>query len=560
MKNELKTRAWSALSPLVPRLLTQLERDPDSPNHGSFDRDFWHYKIRDFSSVILQQGALSLDALHGVALPGNSLHGHPSAMDWAEAAVAFLLRRQLPSGGFEEYYPFESGFPPAAFGLYAAGLVWQRRGFPALPEEQALATQKGADWLLNNPEKRALNQECAGLAALALLSRVPGVSVDAQKFEARLAAFFSAQSEEGWFSEYGGPDLGYLCVTVDCLWDYYELTGDERAMKAMERAVDYIGAMLGPGGRTPVMVNSRNTDYLVPYGLTRLGEKNAKASACVRAMLSRISEPDHFIHATDDRYLCHYIGQSFFRALAHFDALCPPEALPCETDGEFLFPESGQYVLHREGRSLYFAGKKGGVATLLGPQGVVDADWGWRVRLGSGLRAKPGVTHWQPDEPAQGWEMALLKEGDTVVSATGRMYAQGFAASTPFRHVVLRVLSKLFGNKLIPFLKNKLIFRASSLPVGFTRELRISGNGMTLTDSFTCLPDGAIPEPAPQSSLRHVASAARMSPEELLPAPCFELDGPACAPAGAQGGTTARRPFGMETCPRPSAAKDTEEA
>ena len=29
------------------RIFTALDRDPNSPTFGCFDRDFWHYKIRD---------------------------------------------------------------------------------------------------------------------------------------------------------------------------------------------------------------------------------------------------------------------------------------------------------------------------------------------------------------------------------------------------------------------------------------------------------------------------------------------------------------------------------
>ena len=45
---------------LLPRILTQVCRDKFSPLYGSFDRNWWHYKIRDFSSIILQQGGYSL--------------------------------------------------------------------------------------------------------------------------------------------------------------------------------------------------------------------------------------------------------------------------------------------------------------------------------------------------------------------------------------------------------------------------------------------------------------------------------------------------------------------
>ena len=45
---------------ILPRILTQVCRNKYSKNFGSFDRNWWHYKIRDFSSIILQQGAYTL--------------------------------------------------------------------------------------------------------------------------------------------------------------------------------------------------------------------------------------------------------------------------------------------------------------------------------------------------------------------------------------------------------------------------------------------------------------------------------------------------------------------
>jgi hypothetical protein len=47
----------------LPRLLTQLCRDPGHPAYGCFDRHHWHYKMRDFPSAVLVQGALVLDEL-----------------------------------------------------------------------------------------------------------------------------------------------------------------------------------------------------------------------------------------------------------------------------------------------------------------------------------------------------------------------------------------------------------------------------------------------------------------------------------------------------------------
>ena len=47
----------------IPRMLTQLCRDQEHPLYGSFDRDHWHYKIRDFSSMVLHQGVILIDLL-----------------------------------------------------------------------------------------------------------------------------------------------------------------------------------------------------------------------------------------------------------------------------------------------------------------------------------------------------------------------------------------------------------------------------------------------------------------------------------------------------------------
>jgi len=50
----------------VPKLCTQIDRDEDSHTFGSCDRNFWHLKIRDFSSAILQQAGLTIDLLYNL--------------------------------------------------------------------------------------------------------------------------------------------------------------------------------------------------------------------------------------------------------------------------------------------------------------------------------------------------------------------------------------------------------------------------------------------------------------------------------------------------------------
>ena len=80
---------------------------------------------------------------------------------------------------------------------------------------------------------------------------------------------FLSQNIEGWFNEYDGADTGYLSVSCDALFDYFEIENDERALKAITKATDYIFHILAVDGSIPAMINSRNTDYILPYALSR---------------------------------------------------------------------------------------------------------------------------------------------------------------------------------------------------------------------------------------------------------------------------------------------------
>jgi len=142
----------------IPRILSQLDRDADSPTFGSFDRNYWHYKIRDFSSMILQQGMLILQAIKNYDNPDNPWFENRNVDLWQEGAVKFWCKEQLKNGSFNEYYPFEAGYPPTAFSLYAIGLIM--REYEKEPCDQLKThIQKAVKWLLDHPEKEALNQE-----------------------------------------------------------------------------------------------------------------------------------------------------------------------------------------------------------------------------------------------------------------------------------------------------------------------------------------------------------------------------------------------------------------
>lgn len=492
----------------LPRIFTHACRDPGSLAYGCFDRSFWHYKVADFPSIILQQGAYAL----WVAGEAGLLPRSPALLELVKAGCAFWNLRAGRRGAFEEYYPFEQGYPPLAFStlavmkIVASGAVGH--------DVVASGARVAARQLLSRFERQAANQQVAGLAALAWLRRTFPSLVDGDAVRTLKARTLALQDEEGWFEEYDGPDLGYLSVALDCLWDLHDAEGgDPDYVASAERALRYMAPLVSTAhGRSIGMHNARNTDYILPYGLARFvaegGAAAGPAASLLAALYAKV-DAGHFLHAVDDRYLCHYTGHSLIRAIAVLGraggapagvaALAPPP--------EALFLRSGHYVRTWVGAgagSAIVSLRKGGIATVFADGGRWAADFGWVVLAGG----EQHVTHWW----SKRW--AWRREGDTF-HVSGPLFPHRERLGAPWKHAVLRVLSFLFGRRLIDGLKRRLIFQARASPFSLERRLSVEADGLRIEDRITRLPPDARVLEAPRSSKRHVASADSFHPEDI---------------------------------------------
>ena len=105
--------------PCVDRLLGLLDRNPKSSTYGCFDRNFWHYKIVDFSNGRQQEAALTLALLYTTEHPQNPYYNQEKIKQWSLAAMQFLTTIQNADGSFNEYYPHEHAFVTTAFASFA---------------------------------------------------------------------------------------------------------------------------------------------------------------------------------------------------------------------------------------------------------------------------------------------------------------------------------------------------------------------------------------------------------------------------------------------------------
>ena len=478
----------------LPRILSQINRDENVPDYGCCDRNHHHYKIRDFSSIIIQQAGYA--AWCASLLPENA-HLADGLRRTARAACLYWNKRALKFRAFEEYYPWEEGYPPVAFSTLAVAKL----ALAGVVEPEAIRSglEIAARQLLKRFEAEAANQQVAGTSALCQVRKLFPELVPADQLERVIAKTLNCQHPEGWYMEYGGQDLGYLSVTLDCLWDAFDVTGDSRFRESAAKALRYMGIFLSVSPRGIGMHNARNTDYVVPYGIARFlneAEYAPLAARILNGLLQNIESPGHYFRAVDDRYWCHYIGHSLYRAIPLLGKL---ETVQAETvSPENCFLEGTGHFLRGKAEPFraFVSGKKGGILTLFDANGRSISDFGWVIPDGKRL----WVNHWWSDQ----WKPE--QQGARIV-VTGPLSAHKYAKNTPFRHFVLRCLSLFFGHQIIALLKEKLIFKKSGKsPYGFKREVEFAADQVIVRDEFQ-LPPGTQPKPARRASQRHVASA-----------------------------------------------------
>jgi hypothetical protein len=492
------------LNQVYPRILTQVNRDPHSTTYGCFDRNWWHYKIRDYPSIILQQGGYFLMEL---AQMETYKEHRESFLKLAKGTLDFWVERSLKKGAYEEYYPWEDGYPPLAFSTLAMAKIADQLNINSTELDRALKI--AARKLQSRFESQAANQQIAGLAALSVIQKIRPAMVSPEKFEELSQKTLSLQDTEGWYMEYDGPDLGYLSVSLDCLWDLYDYTQDSRFLESAEKAAQFICDTVlfnqGPIG----MNNARNTDYIVPYGLVRfVGYPNKTLSKSLNQLITllydSIEEPTHFFKAVDDRYWCHYIGHSVARAAQLLDSSKPIETEKHSSSSR-TFPHAGYWMQQYKNHTLMVSAKKGGILTLK-KDDFRYFDFGWLIHD----QKKQYVTHW--------WDSSSkveYREKEILISCP--LVSHSDNNSNPFKHLALRVLSFTLGHHIINFLKNQLIFKNKKSVYTFQRSILLNEkeSELQIADSILHLKGDEKIEKALRFSKRHVASADSFHTEDL---------------------------------------------
>ncbi len=492
----------------MPIILTAIDRDKDSKTYGSCDRNYWHLKIRDFSSAILQQSCLTLAIAYKYNYLNNSYYNNENIREWSIAALRYMGKIQLKDGSFNEYYPNEHGFPPTAFNLFAGCKTYK---ILELNDSEILyILKKSIDWICNHDEKRAFNQEIAALAGLALYREITKDNSLDDAINHKVELLLSVYCEEGWFPEQGGADIGYSSVALDMLVEYYELTKDERVIKPLHGMVKFLSHFVHPDGTIGGEYGSRNTIYFMPNGLegyiyNGLDEENI-AAKMIEKIYSNDKEHDDFMLAVDERYLAHYVMHSYLRALVKYNNRAVGEGhLPYEKEGEKWFENAGLLTIKNGNYYTIIAPSKGGILKIYNAEQETFWDCGYRIPIEPG---KTAATNWLDNR-------YVVKKDDGKVEVSGDFNLVKQKVQNPVYHLGLRVLSKFLGDKVNKIIKKLTIFQKNEFTCRFKRLIKYSEEGLTIEDWIEGLNNRELHE-ASNISLRLVASGKFYSSSDIL--------------------------------------------
>ena len=300
----------------TPRLLGLLNRNISSSNYGCFDREYWHYNTVDFANARKQEAVLTLTLLYLIEHDKNRYYQSKEILGYIMAALIYWTKIQNKNGSFSEWYPSENSFVATSFSSYAISesLLLIKDVIREEDYKRIIKSlKKAGDWLISRDEVRVMNQQTGAAAALLNIYLLTNDTRFLDASKEKISLLIRRQSPEGWFLEYGGPDIGYLSLAIDYLCKYYSKTNDGQVKEIIDRALSFIKYFIQPDLVAGGEYTSRNTEYLIPHGF----EISSKISenACLIASVVRKSllKTDSFPSLFDDRYLT-YVGYTWLQA------------------------------------------------------------------------------------------------------------------------------------------------------------------------------------------------------------------------------------------------------
>ena len=469
----------------APRLLGLLDKNPASGTYGCFDRQYWHYNTSDFPCARCQEAVLTLALLYGIKNELNPYYKNELILDYVNAGLRFWTEMQENNGSFNEWYPRENSFVATAFSSYAVSEALLQLEEKVEGRDEVIdALRRAGNWLLDKKEGTVLNQESGAAIALYNIYLLTDEPKYRKSSGDRIESIIGNQDEDGWFSEYGGADIGYLSLMIDYLAKYYNKTKSDDVLHTIKNSIEFISHFVHPNLTFGGEYGSRNTEYLIPHGF-ELMSKRISLAAAISGEIRRAIEKGTTISPSslDDRYLS-YIAYTYLQAYMDSADIKNTVKLPHSKEFKKNFPNAGLWLYSDSNLYLIVNYKKGGAFKAFFRHGGNLYDSGILVKTkkerltSSWLIDDGGVEIFDNGIHASGM---LMKVSDNILSPLKSMGLRGFQL-TLGRSARIGLFVK---NRL----RGKLITKAKATDFRFSRDIHIREQGLEIHDSVEG-PDG----------------------------------------------------------------------
>ncbi len=492
MRGELRGVYAEKAITQIPRLLSNLDRNPFSPTYGCFHRDYWLYKTSDFPDAVRQFAVHALALVYRHDFPGNIYKGRRRVRDWTIAALDFWARIQHRDGSFDEFYPYERGWVgPTAFTTYAsieAFRLLEDEVPDAVADRVREAVRRAAMFISagEHEEDHLANHHAMACLAVWKSYELLGEPSLRGRYDELWRGFLGYHNaREGWSREYDGVDPGYLSATVSFLAKIYQTSRDPEIKEVLDQSVRFCSYFAYPDGYYAGTLGSRNTLHFYPHGFELLGAEMPLATAVAEKMLRGLSQGTLVSpEIMSDRYVAYRVQEYLLAHVDYFQSSGELPSLPCEGEPVVrYFPEAGIFVQRASSRYVVANLAKGGVVK------VFDTDAGHLSLDDAGIMARSEEgrllsTQWiGPDYERRATDSGFEVQGRMHLLTSQKLF-------TPVKQLIFRAVLVLLGwnarfcHLLKGRIRRALILGGRPSSIRFRRRMNLKEEMVEITDEL----------------------------------------------------------------------------
>lgn len=247
----------------IKRIIGFIDNDNNSPTFGCADRYYWHYKLNDYHNSRFQESALTLSFFYSDN--ESFLYRNDKLLNLIRRVIKFWIENINKNGSVNEIYPHEQSFCATAFTAY---IITETLELLGLKEE--IIKYKGqlisvGYWLARNGNWHIANQIAASADALLNLGKLTGNASFVAESDKRVNFLINEFEKQGYFSEYGGFDLGYNTLAMSLLARIYQKTNNSKIKDALSKSNEKLDQLLDEAARYDNSKMSRNTQFIYPF-------------------------------------------------------------------------------------------------------------------------------------------------------------------------------------------------------------------------------------------------------------------------------------------------------